>query len=134
MDAELIHRVGQSDLGAVASVRALEQGMGDLTARLDAYNVYAPKQARWQAELLLSDLAQDPHVATAASNLGAISSAAGKASGSIDRMPEYDAASASGSAVGCSRPAFGDAGLPGPAACIDIKPRCDRKELPPLPP
>jgi hypothetical protein len=88
MDAELIDRVGKSDLGAVASVRALEQGMGDLTARLDAYNVYAPKQARWQAELLLSDLAQDPHVATAMSSLGAISDAAGKASGNIDRMPE----------------------------------------------
>ncbi len=88
MDAELIHRVGQSDLGAVASVRALEQGMGDLNARLDAYNIYAPKQARWQAELLLSDVAQDPHVITAASNLGAISSAAAKASGSIDGMPE----------------------------------------------
>ena len=89
MDAELIHRVGQSDLGAVASVRALEEGMGDLTARLDAYNVYAPKQARWQAELLLSDLAQDPHFAAAASNLGTITSAAGKASDSIERMPEY---------------------------------------------
>ena len=89
MDAELIDRVGKSDLGAVASVRALEQGMGDLTARLDAYNVYVPKQARWQAELLLSDLAQDPHIATAASNLGAISSAAAKASDSIDGMPEF---------------------------------------------
>jgi hypothetical protein len=89
MDAELIKRVGQSDLGAVASVRALEQGMGDLTARLDAYNVYAPKQARWQAELLLSDLAQDPHIATAASNFGAISSAAAKASDSIDRIPDF---------------------------------------------
>ena len=89
MDAELIDRVGKSDLGAVASVRALEQGMGDLTARLDAYNVYAPKQARWQAELLLSDLGQDPHVATAMSSLGAISGAAGKASGNIDRMPEF---------------------------------------------
>jgi len=89
MDAELIDRVGKSDLGPVVSVRALEQGMGDLTARLDAYNVYAPKQARWQAELLLSDLAQDPHVAVAASNLGIITSAAGKASDSIERMPEY---------------------------------------------
>jgi len=88
MDAELIDRVGKSVLGPVASVRALEQGMGDLTARLDAYNVYTPKQARWQAELLLSDLGQDPHVATAMSSLGAISDAAGKASGNIDRMPE----------------------------------------------
>jgi hypothetical protein len=89
MDVELIRRVGQSDLGAMASIRALEQGLGDLTARLDAYNVYAPKQARWQAELLLTDVAQDPHVAAAAANLGAITSAAGKASDNIDRMPEY---------------------------------------------
>ncbi len=88
MDVELINRVGKSDLGAVASVRALEQGMGDLTARLDAYNVYAPKQARWQAELLLSDLGQDPRVATAVSGFGAISDAAAKASGGIDRMPD----------------------------------------------
>ena len=89
MDADLINRVGHEDLGALASIKALQEGMGDLTARLDAYNVYAPKQARWQAELLLSDLAQDPHVATAAANFGAISSAAAKASENLDRMPEF---------------------------------------------
>ncbi len=89
MDADLIQRVGREDLGAVASIKALQEGMGDLTARLDAYNVYAPKQARWQAELLMSDMAQDPHVAAAAANFGAISSAAAKASDNIDRLPEF---------------------------------------------
>ena len=53
MGAKLIRQLGQADLGAVASIRALQEGLGDITARLDAYNIYAPKQARWQAQLLL---------------------------------------------------------------------------------
>lgn len=88
VDADLVGRLKQADLGAVASVRALEQSMGDLTARLDAYNLYAPKQARWQAELLLTDLTHDAQVGAAISNLGELSNAAVKASTNMDRMPE----------------------------------------------
>lgn len=88
VDADLVGRLKQADMGAVASVRALEQSMGDLTARLDAYNLYAPKQARWQAELLLMDLTHDPQVGAAMSNVGELSNAALKASANMDRMPE----------------------------------------------
>ncbi len=42
------------------SIKTLAEGMGDFTARLDSYNVYLPKQARWQAELLLTDFTHDP--------------------------------------------------------------------------
>lgn len=86
-DAELIRRAEQSDLGAVASVKAIAEGIGDVTARLDSYNAYLPKQARWQAELLLSDLGQDPQVSAAMSNVAALSRTLEKASGSMENLP-----------------------------------------------
>jgi hypothetical protein len=87
-DAELIRRTKQSDMGAVASVRALAESIGDLTARLDSYNAYLPKQARWQAELLAGDVARDPQVATAMSNLNTVSNALEKTSSSMEHMPD----------------------------------------------
>lgn len=86
-DAELIRRTEQSDLGTVASVKAIAEGIGDITARLDSYNAYLPKQARWQAELLLSDLGQDPQVSAAMSNVAALSRTLEKASGSMENLP-----------------------------------------------
>jgi hypothetical protein len=55
---------------------------------LDSYNAYAPKQARWQAELLLGDVTRDPQVSAALSNFVALSNTAAKASSNMDRMPE----------------------------------------------
>jgi hypothetical protein len=87
-DPDVIRKAGEADLGTMASIKALEESIGDLTARMDAYNVYAPKQARWQAELLLSDVARNPQVSTALSNFVVLSNTAAKASSSLDRMPE----------------------------------------------
>jgi hypothetical protein len=86
-DTELI-RAEQSAMGAVAAVRAIEESIGDLTARLDSYNAYLPKQARWQAELMLSDVASDPQVGKAMSNLGAVSNALEKTSTGMEHMPD----------------------------------------------
>lgn len=49
-DPDVIRKVGQSDLGLTTSIKTLAEGLGDFTARLDSYNVYLPKQARWQAD------------------------------------------------------------------------------------
>jgi hypothetical protein len=87
-DPELIRRVGESDLGTMASIKALGESLGDLTARLDSYNVYLPKQARWQAELLLTDLTRDPGVEAVATNFVVISSALAKTSSTMERMPD----------------------------------------------
>jgi hypothetical protein len=87
-DPELIRRVGAADLGAMASLQSLGESLGDLTARLDSYNAYVPKQARWQAELLLTDIARDPQVAAVKSNLAFLSGALAKTSNSMERMPE----------------------------------------------
>ena len=69
-------------------MKAIGESLGDLNARLDSYNVYLPKQARWQAELLLSDIARDPQVDAVMSNVVVLSSALAKTSSSLERMPE----------------------------------------------
>jgi hypothetical protein len=87
-DANLIRQADQDDLGALASLKALEEGLGDITARLDSYNAYLPKQARWQAELLIGDLAHDPQFGAAASNFAVLTRALDKTSNNLDRIPE----------------------------------------------
>jgi hypothetical protein len=87
-DPEIIRRVGESDLGTMASLKALGESLGDLAARLNSYNAYLPKQTRWQAELLLMDIRRDPQVEAVMSNFVAVSGALAKTSSSMDRMPE----------------------------------------------
>jgi hypothetical protein len=87
-DNDLIKQADQSDWGALASLNALQQGLGDITARLDNYNAYLPKQARWQAELLIGDLAHDPQLGAAASNFAVLTRAVDKTSNDLDRIPE----------------------------------------------
>ncbi len=87
-DPDMIRKVGESDLGTTASLKALGEGVGDLTARLDSYNVYLPKQARWQGELLLMDIARDPQVDAVMSNVVVLSNALAKTSSGMERMPE----------------------------------------------
>jgi hypothetical protein len=88
VDPDVIQKVGQSDLGMTASIKTLAEGLGDFTARMDSYNVYLPKQARWQAQLLLTDFTHDPQISAVLSNVAALSNTAEEASTSIDRMPD----------------------------------------------
>lgn len=87
VDPDVIRKAGQTDLGIGTSIKTLAEAMGDFTARLDSYNVYLPKQARWQAELLLTDFTHDPQISAAMSNFAVLSDSAAKASGNIDRLP-----------------------------------------------
>lgn len=85
---ELVRRVGESDFGTMASIRALGESLGDLTARLDSYNAYLPKQIRWQSELLLWDVTRDPQARAVASDFGNLSNAMAKTSSSLEGMPQ----------------------------------------------
>jgi hypothetical protein len=87
-DPERIRKLEETDMGAMASIKALGESLGDLTARLDAYNAYLPKQARWQAELLLSDVARRPEFSAAVANATVLSDALAKTSSSMEHMPE----------------------------------------------
>jgi hypothetical protein len=97
VDQLVIRKVGEADLGTMTSIKALGESLGDLTARLDSYNIYLPKQARWQAELLIVDVARDPEVSATLSNFGALSTTLAKTSGTLEHMPEL---------VGQTRAAF----------------------------
>jgi hypothetical protein len=81
-DPDVIRKVGQANLGTMASIKALAESMGDLSARLDSYNLYLPKEARWQAELFVLDLQRnlqrDPQVSAALSYLGSLANTAAK--------------------------------------------------------
>jgi hypothetical protein len=87
-DFDLIHSTYQDDLGALASLKALQEGLGDIAARLDSYNSYLPKQARWQAELLANDLGRDPAFRTAASNFAILASAMQQSASNLNRIPQ----------------------------------------------
>ena len=88
VDPDVIRKLGPSELGIRSSLKTFAEGLGDLTARLDSYNVYLPKQARWQGELLLSDFTHDPQIGAALSNLALLSSSVEKASRNIEQLPE----------------------------------------------
>jgi hypothetical protein len=87
-DSDLIRSTYQDDLGALSSLKALQEGLGDIAARLDSYNSYLPKQARWQAELLANDLSRDPALGTAASNFGILAKAMQQSASNLDRIPQ----------------------------------------------
>ena len=89
-DVDLIKQ-DESDLGTLASIKALQEGLGDITDRLDSYNAYLPKQARWQAELLVSDFTGGREFGAAASNFAVLSKALDETSNNLDRMPELAA-------------------------------------------
>jgi hypothetical protein len=89
-DVDLIKQ-DESDLGTLASIKALQEGLGDITDRLDSYNAYLPKQARWQAELLVSDFTGGREFGAAASNFAVLSKALDETSHNLDRMPELAA-------------------------------------------
>jgi hypothetical protein len=88
VNADVVRRTYRDDLGALASLKALQENLGDITARLDSYNSSLPKQARWQAELLITDLSRNPQLAAAAADFTVLSKSMDTASNNLERMPE----------------------------------------------
>lgn len=88
-DADLIRRLEESALGARASLNAIVESIGDLTARLDTYNAYLPRQARWQAELMISDLASSPEASAGMASAATLSSTLAKTSDTLEHAPDF---------------------------------------------
>jgi len=88
IEGEQIREVGELSLGTRASIKTMVESLGDLGNRLDAYNAYLPKQARWQAELMLSDLARAPEFSSALANAATLTDALAKTSNTMEQMPE----------------------------------------------
>jgi hypothetical protein len=87
VDPEVIRMVGEADLGVGAFLQTVQERLGDLSARLDAYNMYLPKQARWQAELLLMDTVRSPQFEAAQTSFATLSDAMANTSTGIDQLP-----------------------------------------------
>jgi hypothetical protein len=51
----LLERLRQDKMGAFASVGSMVESLGDLSDRLTIYGEQLPRQARWQAEILMFD-------------------------------------------------------------------------------
>lgn len=89
VDPEVVRKVGESDLRMTSVLLSVDQRLGDLSARLDAYNIYLPKQTRWQAELWLDDIARNPQIGSVQRNLTSVSDALAKTSNNLDRFPQF---------------------------------------------
>jgi hypothetical protein len=55
--AELAEFTAETNPGIGSAVGALTTGLGDVWSRMDVYTVFLPKQARWQAEYMVLELA-----------------------------------------------------------------------------
>jgi len=86
---DLTRKLELSDMGTMESLKAVGETLGDLAARLDSYNANLPKQARWQAELALMDIARDPQVSATMANVSTVSGSLAKTSATVERLPEF---------------------------------------------
>ena len=55
LTAELASIIGEKSVGTFKAMGNLAMGMNDIATRLNVYSKHLPRQARWQAELFLTD-------------------------------------------------------------------------------
>lgn len=81
-----------SKVGIKKSVSALTEGLGDMSARVDVYIAYLPKQARWQAEYLIGDVigggGEAGDLSGVIGEFTELSDAVTKMAGTVDELPE----------------------------------------------
>jgi hypothetical protein len=65
----------------------VSETLESLSQRLNTYAAQLPKQARWQAELLVADLEQEPAVASALGDVHALGTTARGANELLDDLP-----------------------------------------------
>ncbi len=65
----LANLLGQSELSVAGAAASALEGVQDGLARVDLYALSVPRQARWQAEAAVQDLARSPEVAGAVASL-----------------------------------------------------------------
>jgi hypothetical protein len=73
--------------GLRQAIGGLTMGMGDVWARLDAYSAYLPKQARWQAELLVSQVLGDEDVGEAFGDFSELTAALEEIAATVEQVP-----------------------------------------------
>jgi len=87
---ELIDTMPQETKDAFAALGSITQTVESLSSRLGIYIEHLPKQARWQAELLLEDPALDSRLAGVLDGVAGINAAATEIAGIVERSPALD--------------------------------------------
>jgi hypothetical protein len=74
--AEMVYarELAEKDMDAFAAAGAAVEGLNDLTLRIDLYSAFLPKAARWQVELLLSDIRVKEQLQTLTTDVARIAS------------------------------------------------------------
>lgn len=78
----------RSERDAFVAVGAATDTLENLSQRLNTYAAQLPKQARWQAELLVADMTTEPDVAAVLSDVHALGATARSANELIGDVPE----------------------------------------------
>lgn len=86
--SELARLTAGKNIGVRATVLAMNETASDMAARLDVYTAYLPKQARWQAEYLLHEMALDEDLTKIALGTAALSSELASLADTVDGAPE----------------------------------------------
>jgi hypothetical protein len=69
------------------AIGGLSMGMGDVWARLDVYSAFLPKQARWQAELMVEEMMAGSDPATALDDFSRLTDSIDRIAGSVEQAP-----------------------------------------------
>ncbi len=80
--------VGEEVLGTLQTVSELSSQLDDITKRITLYGNHLPKQARWQAELLLSELGTHEKIEIILTELGIIAEGLQQVGTVIEKSPE----------------------------------------------
>ncbi len=80
--------VGRESLGTLEVVGELAVGMADLSVQMTAYAEYLPKQARWQTELLLENLAASDKAEKALSEFTRLSRDVDRLTTLAEKLPD----------------------------------------------
>lgn len=82
--ADTVKETGISGLQALA---ALPETLDDAMTRVDTYSRFMPKQARWQAELLVGDLVTGPEMRGTLDELAYVSGSVERISKVVEQLP-----------------------------------------------
>lgn len=78
----------QGSVGGLQALAALPETLDDAMTRVDTYARFMPKQARWQAELLVGDLVTGPEGRGALDQLADVSGSVERISKVLEQLPE----------------------------------------------
>ncbi|HXJ79170.1 MAG TPA: hypothetical protein VMS64_10855 [Candidatus Methylomirabilis sp.] len=83
--------VKQDSVGSLQALAALPETLDDAMTRVDTYVRFTPKQARWQAELLVDDLVTGPDGRTPFDQLAEVSASVDRISKVVEQLPGLSA-------------------------------------------